>query len=69
MNVYGPILGALVLNILSEFSRPIMQFEAIVFALIFIGAVLLLKSGLIRLVETLWRRISELSVRPSPKAI
>jgi branched-chain amino acid transport system permease protein len=69
INVFGPILGALVLNILSEFLRPIKEFEPIVFALILIGAVLLLKSGLIGLVETLWRRISELTVRASPKAI
>ena len=69
INVFGPILGALVLNILSEFLRPIKEFEPIVFALILIGAVLLLKSGLIGLVETLWRRISELTVRACPKAI
>ena len=69
INVFGPILGALVLNILSEFLRPIKEFEPIVFALILIGAVLLLKGGLIGLVETLWRRISELTARASPKAI
>jgi branched-chain amino acid transport system permease protein len=69
INVYGPILGALVLNILSEFLRPVKEFEPIVFALILIGAVLLLKGGLIGLVETLWRRISELTVRASSKAI
>ena len=69
INVFGPILGALVLNILSEFLRPIKEFEPIVFALILIGAVLLLKSGLIGLVETLWRRISELTIRASSKAI
>ena len=69
INVFGPILGALVLNILSEFLRPVKEFEPIVFALILIGAVLLLKSGLIGLVETLWRRIIELTVRASSKAI
>lgn len=69
INVFGPILGALVLNILSEVLRPIKEFEPIVFALILIGAVLLLKGGLIGLVETLWRRIRELTVRASPKAI
>ena len=69
INVFGPILGALVLNILSEFLRPIKEFEPIVFALILIGAVLLLKSGLIGLVEMLWRRIRELTVRAFPKAI
>ena len=69
INIFGPILGALVLNILSEFLRPVKEFEPIVFALVLIGAVLLLKSGLIGLVETLWHRVSELSVRASPKAI
>ena len=33
INVFGPILGALVLNILSEFLRPVKEFEPIVFAL------------------------------------
>jgi branched-chain amino acid transport system permease protein len=69
INVFGPILGALVLNILSEFLRPIKEFEPIVFALILIGAVLLLRGGLIGLVETLWCRIGELRVRAFPKAI
>jgi branched-chain amino acid transport system permease protein len=69
INVFGPILGALVLNILSELLRPVKEFEPIVFALILIGAVLLLKGGLIGLVEMLWHRISELTVRASSKAI
>jgi ABC-type branched-subunit amino acid transport system permease subunit len=60
-NVFGPILGALVLNILSEFLRPIKEFEPIVFALILIGAVLLLQGGLVGLVEALWRRINEIT--------
>jgi ABC-type branched-subunit amino acid transport system permease subunit len=59
----------LALNILSEFLRPIKEFEPIVFALILIGAVLLLKGGLIGLVETSWRQIGEWRVRPSPKTI
>jgi branched-chain amino acid transport system permease protein len=69
INAFGPILGALALNILSEFLRPIKEFEPIVFALILIGAVLLLKGGLIGLVETSWRQIGEWRVRPSPKTI
>jgi len=69
MNVFGPILGALVLNILSEFLRPVKEFEPIVFALILIGAVLLLKGGLIGLVETLWRRTNAVTARISRKAI
>jgi branched-chain amino acid transport system permease protein len=69
INVFGPILGALVLNILSEFLRPIKEFEPIVFALILIGAVLLLKGGLVGLLETLWRRIREFKGRASPRPI
>ena len=69
INVFGPILGALVLNILSEFLRPVKEFEPIVFALILIGAVLLLKDGLIGLVETLWRRTNEITARVSRKVI
>ena len=69
LNVFGPILGALVLNILSEFLRPIKEFEPIVFALILIGAVLLLQGGLIGLVQTLRRRANEIMTRRSKGAI
>ena len=68
INVFGPILGALVLNILSEFLRPVKEFEPIVFALILIGAVLLLHGGLIGLLETLWRRTNAFTARISRKA-
>lgn len=68
-NVFGPILGALVLNILSEFLRPIKEFEPIVFALILIGAVLLLQGGLVGLVQALWRRINEITAPISKRAI
>jgi len=68
-NVFGPILGALVLNILSEFLRPVKEFEPIIFALILIGAVLLLQGGLIGLVQTLWRWINEITFRVPKKAI
>jgi branched-chain amino acid transport system permease protein len=69
INAFGPILGALALNILSEFLRPIKEFEPIVFALILISAVLLLKGGLIGLVEKSWRRIGERKVPVSPNSI
>jgi branched-chain amino acid transport system permease protein len=69
INVFGPILGALVLNVLSEFLRPVREFEPIVFALILISAVLLLKGGLAGLLETLWLRIGEFRVRASPKTV
>lgn len=68
-NVFGPILGALVLNILSEFLRPIKEFEPIVFALILIGAVLLLQGGLVGLVQGLWRRINEITAPIFKRAI
>jgi len=68
-NVFGPILGALVLNILSEFLRPVKEFEPIVFALILIGAVLLLQGGLVGLVQALWRRIHEIAAPISERAI
>ncbi len=60
-NILGPIVGAVVLNILSEFLRPIKEFEPIVFALILIGAVLFLENGLIGLVQTAKRLLGELS--------
>ncbi|HVP76800.1 MAG TPA: branched-chain amino acid ABC transporter permease [Thermodesulfobacteriota bacterium] len=65
INVFGPILGALLLNILSEFLRPVKEFEPIVFALILIGAVLLLHGGIIGLVQTLWHRTNDMAVRVS----
>jgi branched-chain amino acid transport system permease protein len=68
-NVFGPILGALVLNILSEVLRSVKEFEPIVFALILIGAVLLLQGGLIGLVQTLWRWIHEITARVPEKAM
>ena len=68
INVFGPILGALVLNILSEFLRPVKEFEPIVFALVLIGAVLLLRGGLIGLLETLRRRTNVVSARICGKA-
>ena len=68
-NVFGPVLGALVLNILSEFLRPIKEFEPIVFALILIGAVLLLQGGLVGLVQALWRRLNEITAPIFRRAI
>jgi branched-chain amino acid transport system permease protein len=55
-HVFGPIFGALVLDILSVCLRPVKEFEPIIFALILIGAVLLLRGGLIGLVEQIGRR-------------
>jgi branched-subunit amino acid ABC-type transport system permease component len=68
-NVFGPILSALVLNILSEVLRSVREFEPIVFALILIGAVLLLQCGLIGLVQRLWRWIHEITDRAFERAM
>ncbi len=68
-NVFGPILGAFVLNVLSEFLRPIKEFEPIVFALILIGAVLLLKDGLIGLPLALRRRVHDLIAHASKQKV
>ncbi len=68
INVLGPILGALALNILSEFLRPVKEFEPIVFALILISAVLLLQGGLIGLFGILWHRANAVAARFSRKA-
>jgi branched-chain amino acid transport system permease protein len=68
-NVFGPILGALFIDILTEFLRPIKEFEPIVFSLLLIGAVLLLRSGLVGLGQTLWRKIDETTNRFTNKAL
>lgn len=51
----GPILGTIVLSIVSVFLRPIREFEPIIYALLLIGAVLLFKGGLLGVVQMLWR--------------
>ena len=68
-SVFGPILGAFVLNVLSEFLRPIKEFEPIVFALILIGAVLLLKGGLIGLPLMLRRRVHDMKAHVSKRKV
>jgi len=68
-NGFGPIVGALVLNILSEVLWSVKEFEPKVFALILIGAILLLQGGLIGLVQTLWRWIDEITDRVPEKAM
>ncbi len=62
-HVFGPILGALILNILSVWLRPVKEFEPIIFALILIGAVLLLQRGLLGLVQTSWGKVRAVIAR------
>jgi len=66
-HVFGPILGALVLNILSVWLRPVKELEPIIFALILIGAVLLLQRGLLGLVQTSWEKLRAVIARVHTK--
>jgi branched-chain amino acid transport system permease protein len=52
-NIFGPILGATVLSVLSELLRPIKDFEPIIYGLLMIGMVLLFRGGLFSLVQIL----------------
>jgi branched-chain amino acid transport system permease protein len=62
-NVLGPVFGAVGLNILSEVLRPVKEYEPIIFALVLIGAVLLLRGGFIGLVDGLWQKIQWVTAR------
>lgn len=61
ISVGGPILGTVILSILSEILRPVREFEPIVYGVILIVAVLFLRGGLIGLVQELWYKILGLS--------
>ena len=50
----GPILGTVSLNILSEFLRPVREYEPIIYASLLITAVLLFKRGLMGALRGLW---------------
>lgn len=52
-NILGPILGTVVLGILSEFLRPIKDFEIIIYALILIGIMLFFRAGLLGLAQAI----------------
>ena len=54
-NVFGPILGSFLLNILSVVLRPVKEAEPIVFGLVLIAAILLLPNGLLGLMQALWQ--------------
>ena len=43
---WGPILGSLSLNVLSEFLRPVKEYEPVIYAALLIAAMLLFKGGL-----------------------
>lgn len=55
-NILGPILGTVVIGILSEFLRPIKDFEIIIYALILIGIMLFFRAGLLGLAQAIGHR-------------
>jgi branched-chain amino acid transport system permease protein len=52
-NILGPILGTVVLGILSEFLRPIKDYEIIIYALLLIGIMLFFRAGLLGLAQAI----------------
>jgi branched-chain amino acid transport system permease protein len=52
-SILGPILGTVVLGILSEFLRPIKDFEIIIYALILIAIMLFFRAGLLGLAQAI----------------
>lgn len=59
-NIFGPIIGTFSLNILSEFLRPIKEFEPIVFALILIGTIILFPKGLLGFIQETRKTINKM---------
>ena len=51
---WGPILGTLSLNVLSEFLRPVKEFEPIIYASLLIIVILAFKGGLMGALRGLW---------------
>jgi len=50
----GPILGVAALNVLSEFLRPVREYEPIIYALLLLVAMLLFKGGLMGAIRRIW---------------
>ncbi len=59
-SIAGPILGTVVFSVLSEFLRPINEFEPIIYALVLIGTALFFRAGLLGMVKTLGRKFMRL---------
>ena len=50
-NIAGPIIGAIILNIVSVILRPIQAFEPIIYGLLLIAAVVFFRGGILSLVQ------------------
>jgi len=50
-NIAGPIMGAIILNILSVILRPIQEFVPIIYGLLLIAAVIFFRGGVLSLVQ------------------
>ena len=47
----GPIIGTVALSIISEFLRPIQNYENIIYSLLLIGAIMVFKGGLYGIIQ------------------
>jgi branched-chain amino acid transport system permease protein len=56
-HIAGPIIGAIILRLLSVVLRPIQEFEPIIYGLLLIAAVILFKGGILSLFQNVWQRI------------
>jgi len=58
LSILGPILGALVLGILSEVLRPVKDYELIIYAGLLIIIMLFVKDGLLGIAQGLWHKLT-----------
>jgi branched-chain amino acid transport system permease protein len=54
----GPLVGVVSLSILSEYLRPVKEFEPIIYATLLIVAILVFKRGLVGEITRLWVSIA-----------
>jgi branched-chain amino acid transport system permease protein len=64
----GPIIGTVVLSIVSEFLRPVKDYENIIYALLLIGSILVFKAGLYGLIQKTGDLLKKLFKRGKPTA-
>jgi len=60
-SVAGPILGAIFLGLFSEIVRPVIEWRPIIFGLLLILAILYFRSGLLGIIQKIWKPLSRLS--------
>ncbi|NWF55119.1 MAG: branched-chain amino acid ABC transporter permease [Syntrophaceae bacterium] len=63
---WGPLLGALILGVLPELSRPIMEYRTFLYGLLLLFMMRFQPDGLLGSESILMRGIRRLAVRPAP---